>query len=170
MSEVRSRLNEISGLEGAALTGEITAESGTLQTEYAELEVRHRAAITAAPNPQEVVTKTGDPEQREKLELRSKTGLADFLRAAAGGSAVTGAAAEYAAACGVPTVGHLPMALFGQRAPMPETRAITAAPAVDGPLQPTIPFVFERSATAIIGAKLRMKASAYIEGSCGWNW
>ena len=26
------------------------------------------------------------------------------------------------------------------------------------------------SSTAIIGAKLRMKASAYIEGSCGWNW
>ena len=55
---------------------------------------------------------TTDPENRERLELRSKTGLADFLKAAVGGAAVTGAAGEYAAACGVPTVGHVPMAIF----------------------------------------------------------
>ena len=47
LSEVRSRLNEISGLEGDALTDEIRNEAETLQGEYAGLEIRHRAAITS---------------------------------------------------------------------------------------------------------------------------
>ena len=151
LSEVRSRLNAIAGLEGEALTEKITAESDTLQTEYAELEVRHRAAVASEPDPQEVVTKTGDSETRERAELRSRTGIADFLRAAASGTAVTGAAAEYATEHKVPTVGHIPMTIFERSAPKPETRAITAAPAVDGPLQPLVPFVFERSAANSLG-------------------
>ena len=93
---------------------------------------------------------TGNAEARERSEIRSKTGLADFLRAAAGGTAVSGAAAEYAASLGVPTVGHVPMEMFG-RQPILEERAITPAPAVDGPLQPIIPYLFERSAAASLG-------------------
>ena len=85
------------------------------------------------------------------MELRAKTGIVDFLRAAAGGCSVTGAAAEYADACGVPTVGHLPMAIFEPIAPAVETRAVTPGPAVQGALQPTVPFVFERSAAASLG-------------------
>ena len=38
LSEVRQRLNEISGLEGDAFTDEIRAEAETLQNEYADLE------------------------------------------------------------------------------------------------------------------------------------
>ena len=34
LSEVRSRLNEVAGLEGDALTDEIRGEAETLQTEY----------------------------------------------------------------------------------------------------------------------------------------
>ena len=163
LSEVRSRLNAIAGLEGEALTEKITAESGALQTEYAELEVRHRAAVASEPDPQEVVTRTGDPEQRERLELRGKTGIADFLRAAAGGAAVAGAAAEYAESLGVPTTGHLPMALLERTTPTPETRAITAAPAVKGMLQPLVPFVFERSAAASLGISMPSVASGQVQ-------
>ena len=164
LSEVRSRLNEISGLEGEALTGEVTAESDTLQAEYKDLETRHRAAITAEPDPETTITKTGDPEQRERRELRSKTGLADFLRAAADGRSVVGAAAEYATSLGVPTVGHLPMALFWRTTTTtPETRAITPAPAVDGPLQPTIPFVFEKSAAASLGIMMPTVPSGQVQ-------
>ena len=47
LSEVRSRLNEISGLEGDVFTPEIRAESEKLTNEYGDLEVRHRAAIVA---------------------------------------------------------------------------------------------------------------------------
>ena len=47
LSEVRARLNEISGLEGDAFTAEIRTEAGGLQTEYADLEIKHRAALVA---------------------------------------------------------------------------------------------------------------------------
>ena len=40
LSQVRQRLNEISGLEDDAFTDEIRAEAATLQTEYADLETR----------------------------------------------------------------------------------------------------------------------------------
>ena len=148
-SELRGSINAILGLD--AQTEEQKAELLTLTTAAQELEPSIRAAIVATPDPQEVTTITGESETRERAELRAKTGLADYLRAAAGGTAVTGAAAEFAESLGVPTVGHLPMALFGRSAPLPETRAITAAPAVDGPLQPTVPYVFERSAAASLG-------------------
>ena len=45
LSEIRQRLNEIAGLEGDAFTDEIRTEADTLQTEFRDLEVRHRAAI-----------------------------------------------------------------------------------------------------------------------------
>ena len=47
ISEVRQRLNAIAGLEGDAFTDEIRGEAGALQTEYNDLETRHRAAIVA---------------------------------------------------------------------------------------------------------------------------
>lgn len=47
LSQVRQRLNEISGLEGDAYTDEIRSEAESLQTEYADLETRHQTAIVA---------------------------------------------------------------------------------------------------------------------------
>ena len=43
------------------------------------------------------------------------------------------------------------MAIFARTAPTVETRAITPGPAVKGMLQPTVPFMFERSAAASLG-------------------
>ena len=148
-SEIREKLNTLLGLE--TRTEDQQVELETLAAEGQKIEPELRAAIIAAPDEQTVVTPTGDPEQRERLELRAKTGIGDFLRAAAGGAAVNGAAAEYAAACGVPVIGHLPMAIFRDGAPALETRAVTPGPAVKGALQPTIPFLFERSAAATLG-------------------
>ena len=51
-------------------------EALTLEVSAKEPELR--AALAAEPDPQEVVTKTGDPEQRERLALRGKTGLGRF--------------------------------------------------------------------------------------------
>ena len=148
-SEQRSRLGEIGALD--ALTPEIRTELDALTSAHTDTEAQLRAAIAA----DDAATPPGDPvidsEVRERLELRSKTGIGDFLTAAATGAAVTGAAAEYAAACGVPVVGHMPMAIFARTPPTVETRAITAAPAVKGMLQPLVPFVFERSAAASLG-------------------
>ena len=47
LSQVRQRLNEISGIEGDAFTDEIRAESTALQSEFSDLETRHQAAIVA---------------------------------------------------------------------------------------------------------------------------
>ena len=149
LSECRQRLNELIGNE--TRSPEEQAEMETLTAEVSKREPELRAALAAEDDPQEVVTNTGDSETRERAELRSRTGIADFLRAAASGTAVTGAAAEYATEHKVPTVGHIPMTIFERSAPKPETRAITAAPAVDGPLQPTVPYVFERSAANSLG-------------------
>ena len=121
LSEVRSRLNEISGLEGEALTKEITAESETLQTEYKELETRNRAAITAEPDQAEVVT-TGDPEARERRELREKVKVSDHLSAALEGRGLDGAAAEYNQALGLRANGAFPLELL---TPAVEQRAVT---------------------------------------------
>ena len=156
-SEIREAINALLGLD--ARTEEQAAELLTFTAAAQELEPSIRAALIAAPDPQEVTTATGDSETRERIELRAKTGIADFLKAAAGGTSVSGAAAEYAASLGIPTSGHLPMALFGRTAttnphvhlPTVETRAVTPGPAVKGMLQPVVPFIFERSAAASLG-------------------
>ena len=122
LSEVRSRLNEISGLEGEALTGEVTAESDTLQTEYKDLETRHRAAITASPDPEPQPVETEDAEDRERRELREKVGVSDHLAAALEGRPLDGAAAEYNPALGLRANGAFPLELL---APAVEQRAVT---------------------------------------------
>ena len=81
LSEVRSRLNEISVLEGEALTEKISAESETLQTEYKELETRNRAAIIAEQDETEIV-KTEDAEIRELKQLTEKSNIGDIFSAA----------------------------------------------------------------------------------------
>ena len=145
-SEIREKLNTLLGLE--TRTEEQGAELEKLTGEGQKLEPELRAAIIAAPDQEKVTTITVDPKH---LELRAKTGLTDFLRAAAGGAAVSGAAAEYCQSLGVPTVGHVPMAIFAGSAPILETRAITPGPAVKGALQPIVPYLFERSAAASLG-------------------
>ena len=148
LSEQRSRLSAIGALD--ELTPEIRSELETLTAAHSDSESQLRAAITASASEDDSAREVNatDPENRERLELRGRTGISDFLSAALGGAAVTGAAAEYAAACHVPLVGHIPMAIFE---PTVETRAITPGPAVKGLLQPTVPYVFERSAAVSLG-------------------
>ena len=160
-STIRESINTLLGNDSR--TEEQNGELVKLTGEGTGLEVELRAAIVAEPDPTEVVSHTGDSETRERAELRSKTGIADFLRAAAGGASVSGAAAEYATSLGVPTVGHLPMALFAGSAPTVETRAITPGPAVKGMLQPTVPYVFERSAAASLGIMMPSVPSGQVQ-------
>ena len=150
LSFCRENLNRLLSIE--TRSDEQTAEMEALTNEVSAKEPELRAALAAEPDPQEVVTDTGDPEQRERLEIRSKTGLADFLSAAAGGREVSGAAKEYADAVGCSPLNRLPLDLF--RNGQPETRAITAGPAVDGPVEPAVPYVFESSAAASLGIQM----------------
>ena len=150
LSSCRQRLNELLGVE--TRSAEEQTEMEALTNEVSAKEPELRAALAAEPDPQEVVTNTGDPEQRERLEIRNKTGLADFLSAAAGGREVSGAAKEYAASVGCSPLNRLPLDIFGNG--QPETRAITSGPAVDGPVEPAVPYVFQRSAAASLGIQM----------------
>ena len=78
LSQVRERLNTIGQLEGDAYTDEIRSEETALQTEYGDLERRHRSAIVAEPEG-ETREVAPDAEQRERVELRSRAGQATFL-------------------------------------------------------------------------------------------
>ena len=168
-SEIRQRLKEIAGLDGDALTDEVRTESDALQTEYRDTETKLRAAIAAEPAPT-ATQGPPDSEARERRSILARTGIADFLRAAVSGSAVTGAAAEFAQACGIDTVGRLPLAVFepmaearaaelarvdrqrSERHPV-EFRAITPGPATIGPMMDAINFVFERTAAMSLGVQ-----------------
>ena len=125
-SEIREKINELLGKDSR--TEEQQGELEGLTAEGQRIEPEIRAAIVAEPDPETTITDTGDPETREKLEIRSKTGLADFFAAAAGGREVVGAAREYSDACGVSALNRLPLEIF--RDGQPETRAITEAPAI----------------------------------------
>ena len=129
LSQVRSRLNEISGLEGDAFTDEIRSEAESLQNEYSGLEVRHQAAIVAEGEPETRALDGPDAEMRERIELRSKASLTGYLQAALAGRQVMGAEAELQAAAGIGN--GIPLELWD--VPV-ETRAdaSTAAPGTVG--------------------------------------
>ena len=147
ISEIRDRLVELDAIETRSTEqeSEQTALMAERTTKEAEFRSESKSEEEAQLHPRDFDVL---PETRERLEIRSKTGLADFMAAAAGGREVSGAAAEYATACGVSALSRLPLAIFtdGQ----PETRAITPGPAVKGALQPIVPYLFERSAAATL--------------------
>ena len=95
----------------------------TLTAEGTAIEPEIRAAIVAEPDPQTTITATGDPELREKAELRSRARVSDFLVARLRGQPVTGASLEYSQAEGCE--GAIPTSLLRE----PETRADAATPA-----------------------------------------
>ena len=147
LSECRQRLNELLGVEDRSAEQHTEMEALTKEVSLKEPELR--AALAAEDDPQEKITKTGDPEERERAAIRAKTGVADFLSAAASGREVSGAAREYADAVGCAPLNRLPLDIFGNGTP--ETRAITAGPSIAGPVEPAVPFVFQRSAAESIG-------------------
>ena len=142
LSEVRQRLNEISALEGDALTEEIRGEADTLQTEYRDLEVRHRAAITAEAEDEARMRGEfrEDGESAEIRQLMSAVNIGDYLTPASAGSGIEGRAKELNAALKVDAVGKgggvaIPWAVIA--GPLPEkreaeTRAFTDTTAYPG--------------------------------------
>ena len=148
ISEIRDRLVELDAIETRST--EQNSEQTALMAERTKKELEYRTEANAEgkaelhPRDFNVL-----PETRERRAIRPRTGVADFYAAAAGGREVTGAAREYADACGVAPFGKLPLLIFtdGQ----PETRAISVGPATEGVVEPTVPFVFQRSAAQSVG-------------------
>ena len=146
LSEVRQRLNEIAGLEGDALTDEVRAEAETLQTEYRDLETRHRAAIVAAGEEEQRTRDLfDDPESRELARLESRASLGGIFSAAIEHRQTDGETAELQQHLNL-GANQIPLALL--REPV-ETRAVTPAPTDVGQTQSTIiPGVFPRAAAS----------------------
>ena len=155
LTEISDRLAVLDRIETRS-TAEDT-ELADLETERTSVNKGYRDAANAEEREETENSRypndfRWEPETRERVKIRLKTGLSDFYAAAAGGREVTGAAREYADACGVSALGNLPLAIF--RDGQPETRDITAGPAVDGPLRPIVPYIFERSAAASLGINM----------------
>ena len=152
---IKKRLREIEAVDD--LTDEIRSESTTLQTELVDVEIRESAALASEPDPDERIV-SEDSEDRERREVRGRTGFRDYLVAACGGAPVTGAAAEFNAACGVASGDHVPRELFDgparelrQVRQAAEHRAVTPGPAIDAPAVSTIPYLFEQAVITTLG-------------------
>ena len=150
--EIRERINTLLGMPQADRPADYSAQLDTQTAAMTALTPELRAALAADPEPEIRIVQPGDAETRERRRIAGQTGIAEYLAAAAGGRAVSGAAAEYAAACKVGDVGRIPLDIFRDR--QPEVRAVTAGPAVNAPPQPRVPYVFERSAAAALGVMM----------------
>ena len=148
-SEIRSRLNEIIGIEGN-LPAEIRTESDTLRTELTDVETRYRAALAAETEETRETVVTEGREECERESLRRRASLGRYLAAAVEQRGVDGVEAEYAAACAC--AGKVPLGLFDPDVPAAaEARAVTPGVDAVAVTQPTVPYVFQQSASAALG-------------------
>ena len=166
LSQVRQRINEISGLEGDAFTEEIRTESATLQTEYKDLETRHQAAIVAEGEGE--TQEKGDDldaEARERLELRNKASLTAYLRAALSGRQVDGPEAELRSAAGIGD--GIPLELWDVPREQRQTDAATGAPGTVGVnLDKIRPQVFAQSIAPMLGIEMpRVESGTYVSAT-----
>ena len=148
-SEIRQRLNEISGLEGDALTEEVRAEETKLQTEYRDTETKLRAAV-ASEEPVVEMRHTDTPEGRELRALTGRADCGETYMPALEKRASTGATLELQQHYELgPHAVPLAMLEGGGRI---EHRAVTPAPGTVGQeQQPIIPYVFPMAAAAFLG-------------------
>ena len=148
-SEIRQRLNEISGLEGDALTEEVRAEETKLQTEYRDTETKLRASV-ASDDPVVETRYTDTPEGRELRALTGRANCGEIYTAALEKRASTGATLELQQHYGLgPHAVPLAMLEGGGRT---EYQAVTPAPAnVGQEQQAIIPYVFPMAAAAFLG-------------------
>ena len=153
-SEIRSRLNEIAGLQTADLTDEIRSESDTLQTEYRSVETQLRAAIVAegAETPEGQQSGPESPEGAELRGLIQRASVAAIADAALEQRATEGAELELQQHFRLGP-SSVPLELLrGETLPELERRDVTPAPSDTGVSQAAIlPYLFPRSAGAFLG-------------------
>ena len=109
LSEIRTRLNEISGLEGEAFTDEIRTESETLAVEFRDTESRWRSATIAdSENNGDGEVRRVEDDDSESTEIRQlsdKVELRRYLDAAATRGSLDGAESELNAALHIRSAG-----------------------------------------------------------------
>ena len=111
LSELRSRLNEISGLEGSAFTDEIRTESETLAVEFRDTESRWRSATIAdSENNGDGEVRRVEDDDSESTEIRQLSEKVELEAtiwnlAALRRSSLTGAEGELNAALNIRSAG-----------------------------------------------------------------
>ena len=146
-SELRERLNELSGLDG--LTDEQRADLDTTTRAFNDTEAQYRAALMSeGQEERQALESQPDAEMRERLELRSRATLTGYIMAALQGREVTGAEAELRS---VANSTGIPLELFD----VPETRAdvATGSPSTGTGVNvdPVLPMIYARSIASRIG-------------------
>ena len=106
LSEIRQRLNEISGLADDAMTDEIRAEADKLTGEYKNAETQYRSALIAEGEEQRAAADdfangNGDGEAVEVRALRGRVRVGEYVGAAIDQRMAEGAEAELNAALGM---------------------------------------------------------------------
>ena len=147
-SKERGRMAELALVD--ELSEEQRSELDTIERGTPDLERQIRAATVAAEDEETeqraAANDNPDAKQRERLELRSKASLTNYLLAAARGRMVDGPEAELAAAAGVQGI---PLELWDVPS---ERRAVTEAPGTVGVnLDPIRPAVFANSIAPRLG-------------------
>ena len=137
-------------------TAEQSNELEKLTGEAQAIEVEFRAALAAEP-PNDSTTRTapaGDPEERERAEIRGRARLTSYVAAAANGEPFDGAEREYADSMGC-RGGYMPvdMLIPEIRERQPEMRAVTPGVTAPGATAPIAPGIFQRSAAAALGVQ-----------------
>ena len=157
--ESRGKLLSL-GVRGDALTPDEKTEFESLPTEIRAKEAKYRAKVleedaAAVKAAADLDRDGGDPEVREKIELRSKARGEGLLTSQLSGHRPDGARAEYLAAhgCGDRTI---PFDYWTK--PQVETRALTPPPSTGSGvnLDPIQPHVFAAGLAATLGITLKM--------------
>ena len=159
-SEIRQRLNEITGLEGDAFTDEVRQESDTLGTEYRDVETKYRAALVSEG---EDAHKAGSQfagdstEDRAYRELTGKANVGRMITAIAEHRMSDGADAELQQHHGL-AANQIPLDLL--RAPVEERAVTPSLTNVGTQEQPVVPPVF----AAGVGAFLAIDRPSVAQG------
>ena len=168
LSEVRQRLNTISGMKDEEMTDEVRNEADALTTEYRNKETQHRAALVVEADEQrEAEGQFGnvDGEPAEVRSLLDRVTLFDYLNPAAAGIGLAGAPVELAGALKVPSVGPgggvaVPWRMLAgpehREASRSESRAFTTTGALDGPMmqRPILQRLFGMDIMAMLGVRI----------------
>ena len=161
-SKERGRMAELAQVD--SLTDEMRTELDAIEKGTPDLERQIRAGMVAGQEEERAAetteTDSPDAEMRERIELRGRATLTNYLLAAARGRMVDGGEAELSAAAGV---AGIPLELWDVPAEQrdAEGRAITPAPGTVGVnLDPIRPLVFANSIAPRLGIAMPRVASA----------
>ena len=154
LSEIKQRLNVISGLTDDDFNDEIRAESEKLTSEYSDTELRWRIAEIAESDDDDAarLALNPDSEGRELRALLADSSIGRIFGATVDHRATDGREAEVQAHFQLGG-NQIPLAML--RDPSVEERAVTAAPGDVGSTQaPIVPGVFPQSVAAFLGVDM----------------